>query len=90
MTDKRTFKLLNFSPIGFKVENYPVQYCSLCRGYLTEICNTCVENKCENCDVIQANESYYHVHCHKLFNGNVPIPKPPVKKTDDDDSGSEH
>ena len=80
MEDKRTFKLVNFSPIGFKMINYPVQFCSLCRGYLTEVCNTCTENNCEKCDVIQADDSYYHVHCYKFVNDNNGAHKPPPKK----------
>ena len=80
MEDKRTFKLINFTPIGFKVINYPVQYCSLCRGYLTDVCNTCSETNCEICDVIQADGSYYHVHCYKFVNQKTVQKSVPKKK----------
>ena len=85
MSDTRTFKLTRFSPIGFKVENYPVQFCSLCRGYLTEVCSTCMEKSNEKCDVINSGESYYHNHCFTFMNSK-PVPKKPVAKNHSSDS----
>ena len=66
-SDSRIFKLTNFSPIGFKQVNYPVPYCSLCRGYLTEVCGTCIEKGEEECAVTKNNDSYYHAHCYTLM-----------------------
>ena len=75
----QTFKLTKFSPIGFKMVNYPVQYCSLCRGYLTDVCCSCMEKKCDKCDVINNNGNYYHNHCY-IFNNQKPVVKKPVAK----------
>ena len=85
-TDTRVFKMTNFSPIGFKADNYPVQYCSLCRGYLNEVCSTCMENGNESCAVGKFADTYYHNHCHSLMNSDSKK-KPAAKKAyyDDDD-----
>lgn len=64
---EKTFKLTNFSPIGLKIVNYPVQFCSLCRGYLTEVCNICMENNSENCAVVNIDNTFYHDHCYKFM-----------------------
>jgi hypothetical protein len=64
----KIFKLTNFSPIGFKVMNYPVQFCSLCRGYLTEPCSICMEKRNENCTVLDNDGSFYHNHCYIFMN----------------------
>ena len=66
--DDRIFKLTNFSPVGFKNYNYPVQFCSLCRGYLSDVCSNCIEKGEDDCDVVKQNESYYHKHCYSLIN----------------------
>lgn len=67
-SNSKIFKLTNFSPVGFKVMNYPVQFCPLCRGYLTEPCNMCMEKKNDNCPVINNDESFYHNHCYAFMN----------------------
>lgn len=66
--NKNIFVLTNFSPIGFKKNNYPVQYCLLCRGFLSDICEKCVENKCEKCNIINSEGAYYHYHCFSHLN----------------------
>lgn len=66
--DNRVFKLINFSPIGFITINFPVQFCSLCRGYLNEPCSICTEKNEVKCDVICQNDTYYHNHCYGLMN----------------------
>lgn len=67
---RKIFTMISFTPVGFKEINYPVQYCSLCRGQLTELCNFCLENKTNKncCEVIQDKNNYYHTHCHKFVN----------------------
>lgn len=79
------FKLTGFSPIGFKMINYPVQFCFLCRGYLTEVCGTCFENKNENCNVISHDNSYYHVHCYTVMNTDKTKSKSKKTELSDDD-----
>lgn len=75
--DNRIFKLTSFSPIGFMKPNYPVKFCSLCRGYLVEVCNECLEKHHEVCEVINQENTYYHKHCYSLMNSTnkTPIPK---------------
>jgi len=90
MQDTRTFKLTNLSPIGFKVVNYPTQYCCLCRGYLTEVCNTCMERGSENCNIVKSDGSYYHQHCLAFMNSDTKKPPAKGKKyvdTSDEESG---
>ena len=81
MADTRIFKLTNLSPIGFKTVNYPVKFCSLCRGYLTEVCSTCIEKGEEKCTVTNHDGSYYHTHCYSFMNTQ---PKKAVKKYETD------
>lgn len=81
--DNRVFKLVNFTPIGFKNMNYPVQFCALCRGYLSEVCSNCMETGCEKCTVTKQNDSYYHTHCLALMNAEDK--KPVAKKIVEDD-----
>ena len=57
------FKLINFSPVGFRQPNYPTSYCSLCRGYLSDICHTCNDNNIDTCLIIENDHSFYHKHC---------------------------
>lgn len=64
----KIFKMTNFSPVGFIVANYPTKFCSLCRGYLHNVCSTCMENKHRKCEVTEYNGSYYHRHCYELIN----------------------
>ncbi len=64
--NNKVFKIVSFSPIGFKKNNYPVPYCSYCRGYLDNVCYKCIEQKCEICKVANKNETYYHIHCANL------------------------
>lgn len=68
MTDNKIFKMVSFSPIGFKMINYPTQFCLLCRGHLNEVCSVCMENRSEKCNIINDNDSYYHNHCFILMN----------------------
>lgn len=77
------FKLIELSPIGFKKPYYPVQHCSLCRGYLNDVCNTCMEKKCDKCDVINSDGTYYHRHCHTFMN-QKPVAKKCAKKYETD------
>lgn len=89
MEDTRTFKLVKFSPIGFKVPNYPVQYCLLCRGYLTDVCSNCMETSNENCSIINKDGLYYHNHCFTFVNSNNTAKSKPSKNyssSDEDDS----
>lgn len=65
-TDTKVFKLVKFSPIGFKAMNYPVQYCSICRGYLIEVCSICMEKGDDTCNIINSDGAYYHNHCFLL------------------------
>ena len=86
MSDTQIFKLINFSPIGFKKPNYPVQYCSLCRGYLTDVCTSCIENHRENCVVVNYNDVYYHQHCYNFMNNPASNNKTVAKKVYDSES----
>ena len=79
-TDARVFKLVDFSPVGFKVMNYPVQFCSLCRGYLSDPCSNCIENNNDKCTVTNQNNSYYHTHCFTFMNADVKKPIGKKKK----------
>lgn len=72
MSDNKMFKLINFSPIGFKVMHYPTKYCPLCRGLLNEFCGKCVENNSDICNVVCIDETYYHSHCHGLMDDTPP------------------
>jgi len=65
--DGPIFKLVKFCPVGFYAPNYPVAFCSLCRGKLTDVCSTCYENNCEICRVINNDDNYYHQHCYQLL-----------------------
>ena len=64
---EKTFILKNFSPVAIKTIKYPVQFCSLCRGYLTQVCSTCMEIKSEKCDIVSNDNIYYHSHCYDLI-----------------------
>lgn len=68
MADNRIFRMTNFSPIGFKSVNYPVPHCPLCRGFLKEPCNVCMEKKNDKCNVILKNGINYHEHCNTFMN----------------------
>lgn len=61
------FKFIDFSPIGFKENNYPVQLCSICKGELNEICHFCLENGQKECVVTNNNNDYYHTHCYSAL-----------------------
>lgn len=67
MSNIKIFTLTNFSPIGIKEVNYPVQFCSLCRGRLIDVCSLCIENGSEICNIINNDEFYYHYHCHNII-----------------------
>lgn len=84
--DTRVFKLTNFSPIGFQKIKYPVQYCTLCRGDLTEVCSTCMEKHCEKCDVVNNNGTFYHNHCLEMINRKPVETKKKKKAKYDSDS----
>ncbi len=71
-TQNKVFKLTKFCPIGFKLPNYPIDMCLLCRGKLTEICNTCQEKQCEVCPVVKKEEIDYHTHCLSFVNKSEP------------------
>lgn len=66
--DKGFFKLTNIMPIAFKMPNYPVKICLLCRGPLIEPCNNCTERGTDKCAVMEDNGSYYHTHCYNFLN----------------------
>jgi len=69
--DTRVFKLTNFSPIGFKLMNYPVTNCSVCRGLLHDVCHTCEDLDREICPVTNQNELYYHTHCYTFITESI-------------------
>jgi hypothetical protein len=75
MTDKRIFKLTKLNPVGFKVVNYPVPHCPLCRGYLNDVCSVCLDKKIEECNVVKHDNVHYHAHCYSFMNE-----KPKVEK----------
>jgi len=70
MPDTRIFKLTSFSPIGFKIPNYPVDMCLVCRGPLTEVCMDCSEKNKEECPVVLVEETHYHRHCYQYLTSN--------------------
>lgn len=70
MENKHFFKIISFSPVGFKVPNYPCKYCPLCRGQLIEACALCLKEKKDECKVICENSIYYHLHCYKYVENN--------------------
>lgn len=62
------FKLVNFSPIGFKESGH---HCQMCHGLIDQLCVTCeVKHRtfgdCLNCTSVCKDGVYYHVHCYKL------------------------
>lgn len=71
------FKLRSITPIGFKIPDYPVTICSICRGLLLSVCDVCADSKNEICEVINStpgnnstNEqisNIYHKHCFELI-----------------------
>jgi len=65
------FKLTSFTPVGFKVRNYPIDMCMLCRGELTSVCYMCQEKGCSTCEVITDNEIDFHSHCFKYIKANT-------------------
>ena len=71
MSDTRIFKLINLSPIGFKLINYPVQYCSLCHGNLVDVCGSCIEKNETECKIINNGNSFYHHHCYILIKSKI-------------------
>lgn len=79
MANVKIFRMTSFSPIGFKSINYPVPHCPLCRGYLREPCNVCMENKSDKCNVVVRDGVHYHEHCHTFMNA-APDKKAPNKK----------
>ena len=80
MSNTKFFTLVNFSPIGFKEVNYPVQFCSLCRGRLVDVCSMCMEKGSETCNVINSDGSYYHFHCHSFMGAENKKQKAKAKK----------
>lgn len=72
--NRKIFKLIEFEPVGFKIINCPVPYCSFCRGSINDICASCKENNKYNitlCTVRKCNDKvYYHTHCYMLLNIN--------------------
>ncbi len=85
----KIFTLTNLTPIGFRQVNYPVQYCTICRGCLVDICSICIEKGSQVCNVINTDGSFYHYHCYNFINA-ANKPKAPAKKhlasDSDDDS----
>lgn len=87
---KNIFNLVSFNPVGFKIPNYPIQNCMICRGYLTEPCSICFDNKCEDCNVINTNDDkYYHEHCYNFINTSNNKNEKNKNKKNIDDSDSE-
>lgn len=64
-TVRATFKLVKFSPVGFKVPKYPMTYCMICQSDLLDKCGTCLDNHVDNCSVINVKNGYYHTHCYE-------------------------
>jgi len=89
MANNKIFTLTNFSPIGFKEVNYPVQFCSLCRGRLVDVCSICIEKGSNVCNVINSDGSYYHFHCHSFMNDNNKKQKAKPKKYNSEDDESD-
>lgn len=79
MASNQIFTLVNLSPIGFKEPNYPVPFCSLCRGRLNDVCGQCLETKSSTCNVINTDGSYFHQHCHALVRDDKPKAKGKAK-----------
>lgn len=89
MSSNNTFTLVDFSPMGFIEPNYPVKFCSLCRGELNEVCGKCIETNSEKCNVTNCDDSYFHRHCYDMvkeidIKNKAKKPKPP--EYDDSDS----
>jgi len=76
----KIFTLTNFSPIGFKEINYPVQFCTLCRGRLVDVCSSCIERNNDICNVINTDGSYFHYHCYNLMNNDNKNPAAKAKQ----------
>ena len=74
------FTITNFTPVGIKKKCYPVKYCSLCRGELSEACSVCIDsnNLKKYCKVKNTKytdektqnviDVYQHQHCYDLLN----------------------
>lgn len=73
-----SIKILSYNPVGIKKRCYPMKYCTLCRGELTDACSICLDNgnnkklctvKCIN--ITSENNTteilYYHTHCYNLI-----------------------
>lgn len=67
---KEIFELINLTPIGFKSICYPVHFCSICRGYLSDVCSSCIEIGNDKCNIVDINGFYYHYHCYSLMKSN--------------------
>ncbi|BCS83408.1 hypothetical protein QLL95_gp0715 [Cotonvirus japonicus] len=58
------FKLVSFTPVGYKVINYPTKYCVLCKGELVNPCSVCPSDS-SDCGITNKDEAYYHIHCQQ-------------------------
>ena len=74
------FKLTGFTPVGYKVRNYALDMCMLCRGPLTEVCYVCQEKSVSTCHVITDNGVDYHSHCFSLLKANIDSKKGTIKE----------
>ena len=72
MSNKPVFKLCNITPVGFRIPDYKIEICSICRGALLSVCNDCENKNIKDCDV-KTNEKgdIYHAHCSRLLDKYV-------------------
>lgn len=61
------FRITQFNPVGFLQKVYPTPYCSICRGFLVDVCETCQESHLIDCQVIEKDKSFYHKHCFDMI-----------------------
>ncbi len=68
MYNNKIFNLKKFSPVAFKLINYPNKICLICRDDLNNLCSECKNLK--KCKIIEIDNLYYHEHCYKYIQKN--------------------
>ena len=63
----KIFTMTNFTPIGYKIPNYPVKICLICRADLVDVCAKCSLKNENECEIIKNDDNYYHAHCCNLM-----------------------
>lgn len=71
----KPFQIIDFNPMGFLQKNYPTPYCSICRGYLADVCENCTINHSIDCNVSEKDGSYCHNHCYDMMEKEKDEPK---------------